>query len=232
MCPLTEIGECVIAAGEEEFFFRPSFRNMARIGDPAQIVQAFYGLHNDEATLILQRAVNAFCRTPYDRLPLCITEYLMSGATTRNAIMAAHSVLSACCDEDISRLVGWMKPGRFSKRAFVWRQGSMPPQDMIVVAQSLMVHGIIGKAKIRKLQRHEKNDTTQEFRTTDYIMAARNHFGISRDEAENLTMTEFILLLNAKYPNQKGFTREEYDAVMDDDDRRWAEMVAKEKQAF
>jgi hypothetical protein len=73
---------------------------------------------------------------------------------------------------------------------------------MVIVAQNLMMHGIIGKAKVRKLQRHETNETTAEFRAADYIMAARNHFGISREEAENLTMTEF--LANAKYPNQKG----------------------------
>ncbi|MDP1491918.1 DUF6246 family protein, partial [Klebsiella pneumoniae] len=75
-------------------------------------------------------------------------------------------------------------------------------------------HGIIGKAKVRKPQRYETNETTAEFRAADYIMAARNHFGISREEAENFTMTEFSLLLNAKYPNQKGFTREEFDSVM------------------
>lgn len=42
-------------------------------------------------------------------------------------------------------------------------------------------------------------------------------------------MTEFALMLNAKYPNQKGFTREEYDAVMDDDDRRWQAMLHQEQ---
>lgn len=29
-------------------------------------------------------------------------------------------------------------------------------------------------------------------------------------------MTEFQMLLAAKYPEQKGFTKEEYDAVADD----------------
>ncbi|BEM13397.1 hypothetical protein SM14VA7_12230 [Serratia marcescens] len=33
-------------------------------------------------------------------------------------------------------------------------------------------------------------------------------------------MTEFQLLLAAKYPEQKGFTREEYDQVMDEDEKR------------
>lgn len=42
------------------------------------------------------------------------------------------------------------------------------------------------------------------------------HFGIFYAEAERLTIIEFILLLNAKYPEQKGFTREEYDQAAGD----------------
>jgi hypothetical protein len=34
--------------------------------------------------------------------------------------------------------------------------------------------------------------------------------------ASQLTMTEFQMLLSAKYPEQKGFTRDEYDAIADD----------------
>jgi hypothetical protein len=39
---------------------------------------------------------------------------------------------------------------------------------------------------------------------------------MNREEASQLTMTEFQMLLSAKYPDQKGFTREEYDAIADD----------------
>jgi hypothetical protein len=35
----------------------------------------------------------------------------------------------------------------------------MPPENMVIIAQNLMMHGIIGKAKVRKLQRHETNET-------------------------------------------------------------------------
>ena len=228
MTPIKELGECVIGTDDRDFFFRPSFRNMARIGEPAEIVQTFYDLCNDEATPLVQRAAEAYIRDEYSRLPDCVLRYIQSGLLTRKAIMAAHTVLTACCEDDIGSLVGWMKLGKSRKRGFVWRPGSMPPQNMIIIAQNLMMHGIVGKAKIRQLQRHESNETTAEFRATDYIMAARNHFGINREEAENLTMTEFALLLNAKYPNQKGFTREEYDTVMDEDDRRWQAMMSAE----
>ncbi|WP_411195140.1 DUF6246 family protein [Raoultella planticola] len=229
MTPIKELGECLIGADGREFFFRPSFRAMARIGEPAEIVQTFYDLLSDDVTPLLQRAAEAYIRDEYSRLPDCVLRYIQSGLLTRKAIMAAHTVLTACCDDDIGELVGWMRPGKGRKRGFVWRPGSLPPEDMIIIAQNLMTHGIVGKAKIRQLQRHESNETTSEFRATDYIMAARNHFGISREEAENLTMTEFAMLLNAKYPNQKGFTREEYDTVMDEDDRRWQALMQQEQ---
>ncbi|WP_256743926.1 DUF6246 family protein, partial [Cronobacter sakazakii] len=103
-----------------------------------------------------------------------------------------------------------------SGKAFKMRRGAMDEFDMIVIAQSLITHGIIGKAKVRKLQRHESTQATSEFNAFEYISAARNHFSMSRAEAEQLTMTEFQLLIAAKYPEQKGFTREEYDSVADD----------------
>ncbi|HII3852835.1 TPA: DUF6246 family protein, partial [Pasteurella multocida] len=50
--------------------------------------------------------------------------------------------------------------------------------------------------------------------------AARCHFGLSRADAENLTMTEFQMLIKSKYPEQQKkstlFTEEEYDQIMED----------------
>ncbi|MEC5508265.1 DUF6246 family protein [Klebsiella oxytoca] len=216
MTPVKEFGECLITAGDRDYFFRPSLLAMARIGEPAEIVQTFYDLCNDEVTPLLRRAAESYIHNEHDRLPDCVLQYIQSGLLSRKAIMAAHTVLTACCADDIGELIGWMKPGKGRKRSFVWRQGSMPPHNMVIVAQSLMMHGIIGKAKVRKLQRHESSDTTSEFRASDYIIAARNHFGISKEEAGQLTMTEFQLMLIAKYPEQKGYTREEYDHAADD----------------
>ncbi|HDT3081191.1 TPA: hypothetical protein QHM55_001753 [Klebsiella aerogenes] len=216
MTPVKEFGECLITSGDKEYFFRPSLLAMTRIGEPAEIVQTFYDLCNDEATPLIQQAAQVYIHDEYSRLPDCVLRYIQSGLLNRKAVMAAHAVLTACCDDDIGELVGWMKPGKSRKRGFMWRPGSMPATEMIIVAQNLMMHGIIGKAKVRKLQRHETSDTTNEFRASEYIVAARNHFGISKEEAWQLTMTEFQLMLIAKYPEQKGYTREEYDHAADD----------------
>ncbi|MBV4366291.1 DUF6246 family protein [Erwinia phyllosphaerae] len=222
MTPQKEIGECLISHGEDDYFFRPSFAAMSRIGEPQEIVKAFYDLYNDEVTPLLQQALVAF-----GKLPAWLIDFVNRKQIAKSAMMAAMAVLTACCDRDPVALTGEIVPGKSGKWAFVYRKGAMPSGDMVLIAQSLITHGIIGKAKVRQLQRHESGQATTEFRAFDYISAARNHFNMSRADAEQLTMTEFQLLLAARYPDQKGFTREEYDAVADDYLAKKARRLAK-----
>jgi len=211
MTPHKEIGECLISLGDRDYFFRPSFANMMRIGEPEEIVQAFYDLHNDEQSSLVRRSVAAF-----GGIPQWLSGYLSRPQSGKQAAYAAMNVMSACCDEDISSLTGELRPGRTGKWSFVYRKGAMPVADMVLIAQSLIQHGIIGKAKVRRLQRHEGGDATTAFNAFEYISAARTGLELSRNEAENLTMTEFQMLLAAKFPEQKGFTKEEYESVADD----------------
>lgn len=51
MTPVKEIGECLITVGDEDYFFRPSFLNMTRIGDPQEIVQTFYYLQDRKSVV-------------------------------------------------------------------------------------------------------------------------------------------------------------------------------------
>lgn len=222
MVPAKEIGECLITFGDRDYFFRPSFMNMSRIGEPKEIVQTFYHLHNDEFTALMSRALDA-----YGQVPHWLMSYVARPQFSKQIVYSAMSVLSACCDDDVTPLTGELKPGKSGKWAFVWRRGAMPVGDMILIAQSLIQHGIIGKAKVRQLQRHETGKATTEFNAFEYINAARNHFSVSRAEAEQLSMTEFQMLLAAKYPDQKGFTREEYNQVADDYLARKAKRLTK-----
>nr|WP_154325032.1 DUF6246 family protein [Pantoea sp. 201603H] len=222
MTPIKQIGECMITLGQKDYFFRPSFANMMRIGEPEHIVQDFYHLHNDELSVLINQAISI-----YGRVPQWLINYISRPQFSKHAVYAAMSVLSACCDDDITPLIGEIIPGKSGKWTFVYRAGKMPLSDMVLIAQSLIGHGIIGKAKVRQLQRHESGKATTEFNAFEYISAARNHFGMSREEAEQLTMTEFQMFLAAKYPEQKGFTRDEYDAVADDYLAKKARKLAK-----
>ncbi|EOZ9301133.1 hypothetical protein I4P11_09200 [Enterobacter hormaechei] len=230
MTPVKEFGECLISVGDKDYFFRPSFLAISSIGDPVEIVQTFYDLYNDEAAKLIKKAAESYIHSEYDSLPEYVIHYIKSGILSRKAIMAAHAVLSACCEDDVGDLIGWMKPSKSRKRGFMWRQGIMSPQEMVIIAQSLMMHGVIGKGNLRKLQRHESNEPTNEFRVSDYIIAARNHFNISKEEAAQLTMTEFQMMLVAKYPEQNGYTRDEYDSAADDYFARRKRRLARENQ--
>lgn len=210
MTPLKEIGEVLITVGEEDYFFRPSFINMTRIGEPEEIVQALYDLHNDEAAELMRKATVAL-----GYLPAWIAEHCLSPQYSKKATVAAITVLQACSAQNVTNLTGEVVPGRSGKWTFVYRKGRMAPEEMIIVARSLMAHGVVGKAKVRRLQRHEGAEASAEFNAFEYISAARTHLGMSREEAEQLTMTDFQLLLAAKYPEQKGFTKEEYEAAED-----------------
>ncbi|AIR71480.1 DUF6246 family protein [Dickeya fangzhongdai] len=224
MTPFKAIGECVISMLDQDYLFRPSFAAMTRVGEPAQIVRAFYDLHNDEARQLIERAAAA-----YGVVPAWLVTHVSRPAFSKQAALQAVTVLQACCDMDCSALTGELVPRKTGKGGVIWRPGSMPVSDVVLVAQSLLTHGIIGKARVRRLQRHESTERTTEFHAIEYINAARSHFSMSRHEAENLTMTEFVMLLAAKYPDQKGFTREEYDQLADDYMRRKAARIEKEK---
>ena len=222
MTPYKEIGECLITAGEDEYFFRPSFAAMSRIGEPQEIVQTFADLHHDEITPLIERA-NAV----YGHVPAWLIEHIRRCNYGKRALMAAMTVMEACCESDLSALIGEFRPARTKGRPFKRRMGLMGDFELLLIAQSLITHGIIGKAKVRQLQRHESGKATTEFNAFDYVSAARNHFSMTRSEAEQLTMTEFQHMLAAKYPDQKGFTREEYDQVADDYLAKKAKRLAK-----
>ncbi|EOL8949881.1 DUF6246 family protein [Cronobacter dublinensis] len=220
--PLKDIGECLISVDCEDYFFRPSFVNMSRIGEPEEIVQVFYDLHNDEVTSLVNRAVEA-----YGYVPQWLFSHIKTTNYGRKAFLASVVVLNACCDKDAAPLTGVFHPSKSNGRTFKIRKGALPESDMLLIAQSLITHGVIGKAKVRKLQRHESGETSTEFRAVDYIVAAQAHFGMTAQEASNLTMTKFQMLLATKFPEQKGFTKEEYDTVADDYFERKARRLGK-----
>lgn len=209
MSALIDIGEVSICDSREggvDYLLRPSFEAMTRIGTPQDIVRIYADIHGSEVSGLIGKCAENLGRLPDWLSPSVnrISERLLSNCM---------QVMQACCEEDLTMMIGEWKGWR---HCVVYRPGRMPKNDMIIIAQHLMQHGVVGKAKVRQLQRHETGERTTEFKAFDYISAARSHFGMNRSEASQLTMTEFQMLLAAKYPDQKGFTREEYDTVADD----------------
>lgn len=211
MKAIKEHGETIINYRDKSFFFRPSFKAMDDLGSPDDIVQKFADIHDDSTVRLIQ-ALHQNCGS----LPSWSLDYFSKYGTIRTALLAAMDVMTVCCDEDITPLIGEIRPSKRGDRLWVWNKGAMRHEEIVIIASNLIQHGIIGKAKVRVPIRNEPaKKTTNKFRAVEYINAARTHFCISRAEAESLTMTEFQLMLNAKYPPQEGLTRDEFESVKD-----------------
>lgn len=227
--PLTEIGEMRISLSDRSFFFKPSFRAMNEIGTPKEIVEVYARLNGIDYVAPLQHV---------EYLPFGAQMQVMKTISKpvygRHVLSAAYIVMQSCCEDDISVLIGGWRP---TPRGVRYVPGIMPVSDIIIIARNLMQHGIIGKSPLKVPERLEEQGkkTTNEFHASQYIISARTHFDMTRDEAENLSMTEFQMMIKNKYPEPKGLTKEEraaeYDQAKADRERMKALAERKAKKA-
>lgn len=227
--PLTEIGEMRISLSDRSFFFKPSFRAMNEIGTPKEIVEVYAKLNGIDYVAPLQHV---------EYLPFGAQMQVMKTISKpvygRHVLSAAYIVMQSCCEDDVSVLIGGWKP---TPRGVRYVPGIMPVSDIIIIARNLMQHGIIGKSPLKVPERLEEQGkkTTNEFHASQYIISARTHFDMNRDEAENLSMTEFQMMIKNKYPEPKGLTKEEraaeYDQAKADRERMKALAERKAKKA-
>lgn len=227
--PLTEIGEMRISLSDRSFFFKPSFRAMNEIGTPKEIVEVYARLNGIDYVAPLQHV---------EYLPfgaqMQVMKTISKPAYGRHVLSAAYIVMQSCCEDDVSVLIGGWKP---TPRGVRYVPGIMPVSDIIIIARNLMQHGIIGRSPLKVPERLEEQGkkTTNEFHASQYIISARTHFDMTRDEAENLSMTEFQMMIKNKYPEPKGLTKEEraaeYDQAKADRERMKALAERKAKKA-
>lgn len=227
--PLTEIGEMRISLSDRSFFFKPSFRAMNEIGTPKEIVEVYARLNGIDYVAPLQHV---------EYLPFGAQMQVMKTISKpvygRHVLSAAYIAMQSCCEDDVSVLIGGWKP---TPRGVRYVPGIMPVSDIVIIARNLMQHGIIGKSPLKVPERLEEQGkkTTNEFHASQYIISARTHFDMTRDEAENLSMTEFQMMIKNKYPEPKGLTKEEraaeYDQAKADRERMKALAERKAKKA-
>ncbi len=171
---LTEHGlSRVVMPDGQEFTFRPTFRRIAELGRPREVVQIFRGLFGQQA------------------------------------LLNARYVLAVMCEQDdVSPLIGWLDLEQG------WQPGAMPVQEQVCLAAHLMRHGMVGKPE----GGGKGGKVAEEFQAAEYVAAARVHLGMSAEEAEALSMTEFQALFDMKFPDAKKKrdvpTREEYRDAM------------------
>lgn len=125
----------------------------------------------------------------------------------KSADTATYVLATLCEQDDPTPLVGWMD----SQGSHA---GAMPASEKVIIARHLMQHGIIGRAQPGK----GDGKFSDRFDAAEYISAARVHLGLSSQDAEALSMTEFQVMLEMKFPDANKRrdvpTREEYQAAM------------------
>lgn len=108
---------------------------------------------------------------------------------------AATVILKACCDKDLPKeLTGEIT----DSLEYSLMDNPERAVSMIEVAINLMYHGISGDVKVE-----QKGEPLTEFDPYEYIELATQHLSCNQDEAANMTMTQFIRNMEAKYPETK-----------------------------
>ncbi|WP_288061479.1 DUF6246 family protein [Rodentibacter caecimuris] len=208
MKPITNIGECLISTAERDYFFKPSLKAMAVLGSPVEIVQIYAELHGSEVRALLDKV-----GAKSTALQEYALDVIHSPVFGRKILQHAMNVLCACCEDDVSRLIGEWKSGT---HGLVYVRGTLPYPDIITIARFLMMHGVIGCCPLDVPANKSAGSYSSEFQAVEYISIARTAFGLSRQDAENLTMTEFQQLIKSQQPQKKSrhFTDDEYDRIM------------------
>lgn len=115
--------------------------------------------------------------------------------------------------EDVTPLVGWIDEDG------VRHDGSMTATEQVIIARHLMRHALVGKANPKAA---DSGQYSKEIRLDEFVAIARVHLGMSAEDAEALSMTEFQQMFETKYPSKtdhKGRpvsvpSREQYEAAM------------------
>ena len=128
---------------------------------------------------------------------------------------AAAFILIELCDQEegVHDLVGWIddKGNR--------HPGEMPPDEQVLIARHLMRHALVGRASPRQ---QDSGQYSKEVRLDEFAAIARVHLGMSAEDAEALSMTEFQQLFETKFPDKADKSgrpvdvpsKEQYEAAM------------------
>lgn len=103
------------------------------------------------------------------------------------------AVIQVCADGDIRDVFGYIDED------LVFHEKAASINEIIIVAQSLMKHGLIGDIK-RTADPTSMSEYTKEFDAKEYVATAVAHLGVSIKDAWAMTMTSLVGALQSKFP--------------------------------
>tara|TARA_R110000823_G_scaffold66289_1_gene155252 strand:- start:102 stop:680 length:579 start_codon:yes stop_codon:yes gene_type:complete len=114
----------------------------------------------------------------------------------------ALNILECCSDVEIPRaLTGGVKfSDRLNKFMIVNPlHGDAMINDVITLAEHCLIHGVCGKIESKK----GTGEAVTEFDAYSFMELARIHLNLSLADASQMTMTEFLRMMEAKFPPEK-----------------------------
>lgn len=192
--------------------FRPSLYAMSQLGSPREIVQLLADIHEQPYF------IEPFSFDPESQKALAagINKKIAADHWFR-MLTLSWQVMHACADSDPKAFIG--EPGEGYKS---YRLGAVPAEVMLVIARSLLRHGLVGPYAEKSREQIEleiaENENRKgmiEFSAIDYVSKAVAHLGMSESEAWNMTLTSFGAHWAAKFgENKEKRHSEEHDATM------------------
>jgi hypothetical protein len=165
---------------------------------------------------------------------IAVYKRLSMGVINTSTYCDVCTVLEACGLP--GELYGGIKFSERQSKTLI-APGLLPIQDAYMLALHSLKHGISGTSEQVEENNEGKPQPVTEFDAYTHIINAMEHFGMSVEEAENLTMTKYVRLVSAKIKahNQskarKEPSKEEQQSAMDNYEimRAQAEARAKAK---
>lgn len=166
---LTRYGFGAIYIDDKKHEIRPTFQNIAKLGNPKEIIDSFMAFYNP---------VNFDCQ--YYR---------------------AVEILQACCEPELpDSAIGFFE---YFDDGTV-KAHDAPNDDFIhdvtVLASHCLRYGIVG---VTDEESNEQGEPIKEFDPYYFIGLACEHLGRTREQAADMTLTEFMMAWDIKFPEQK-----------------------------
>lgn len=112
-------------------------------------------------------------------------------------LMDALVVVNACSEEDVSELFGYWSYGETGGE---YVPGAVPPADIIHLARCLLKHGITGALPDLPRKAGHEPEYVREFDARGHASLAMAHLGMTTADAWQMTMTELVGAMRAKFP--------------------------------
>ena len=143
------------------------------------------GVYYEGREMILRPSLYAMSKLGDKKEILEISLRVMAGD-----LAYSLAVIQCCADDDTRDIFGYIDENLRFNEMFA------SVGEIIIVAQSLMKHGIIGD-----IERDEyEGEASNEFDAKSYVSLAVAHLGMSEREAWQMTMTSLAGALMAKFP--------------------------------